>query len=54
MSAAELAELQDHTRDLPETDRTVRVGSDGRFSMRVPMRSNDVILLQLERLDSGT
>ena len=54
LSAAELAELQDHTRDLPETDRTVRVGSDGRFSMRVPMRSNDVILLQLERLDSGT
>ena len=48
LSAAQLRELQQLTRDLPETDRRMRVGSDGRLALRVPMRSNDVVLVTLE------
>lgn len=44
----QLAELQGLTRDLPETASNIRVGSDGRFSMTIPMKTNDVVLLQLE------
>jgi xylan 1,4-beta-xylosidase len=53
LSVAQLDELEDLTRDLPETSRTVRVGADGRFSMRIPMRANDVVLLQLEPAGNG-
>ena len=49
LSAAQLAKLQDLTRDLPEADRTVRVGANGRYTLTVPMRSNDAVLIILER-----
>ena len=48
LSTAQLRELQQLTRDLPETDRRMRVGADGRLALRVPMRSNDVVLVTLE------
>ncbi len=48
LSAAQLTELQELTRDRPETDRVVRVGAGGRYSLRVPMRANDVVLALLE------
>lgn len=44
----QLAELQRLTRDLPESDRVVRVGGDGRYMLRLPMRTNDVVLATLE------
>ena len=53
LTPAQLAEMQEMTRDLPETTRTVRVGRDGRFSTSIPMRANDVILLQLEKAATG-
>ncbi|MBJ6122658.1 beta-xylosidase, partial [Sphingomonas sp. BT553] len=48
LSPAQLAELQSLTRDLPETDRSVTIGRDGRYLATVPMRSNDVVLALLE------
>lgn len=44
----QLAELQALTRDLPETERTVEIGADGRFSLPVAMSTNDVVLVLLE------
>jgi len=48
LTPAQLAELQGQARDVPEASSNVRIGRDGRFSTTVPMRTNDVILLQLE------
>ena len=48
LSPADLRRLQDLTRDLPETDRRVRVGHDGRLSVDLPMRANDIVLVELE------
>lgn len=48
LSAAQLAELQTLTRDLPEKQTTVQVGRDGRHAMTVRMRSNDVVLVSVE------
>jgi len=38
------------TRDLPEIDRAVRVGNSGSYAFSLPMRSNDVVLVTLERV----
>ncbi len=48
LSAAQLAELQGLTRDLPETEATIRVGRDGEHLMSVAMRTNDVVLVSVE------
>ncbi len=48
LSPAQLDELQALTRDLPETDRVVRVGADGRYALHVPMKTNDAVLALLE------
>lgn len=53
LTPAQLAELQALTRDLPEAARNVRIGSDGRFSMTIPMRTNDVVLLRMEPAAGG-
>jgi xylan 1,4-beta-xylosidase len=48
LSDAQLKELQSLSSDLPETNRVVRIGRDGNFSLRIPMRTNDVVLLLLD------
>jgi xylan 1,4-beta-xylosidase len=50
LTQAQLGELQSLTRDTPEISRTIRISSDRRFSLRVPMRGNDVVLVLLEPL----
>jgi len=47
LSAAQLRRLQDLTRDVPEADKTVMVGRDGVLELNLPMRSNDVLLIEL-------
>jgi xylan 1,4-beta-xylosidase len=54
LSPAQLAKLQNLTRDLPETAEIIQVGGDGRFSTRVSMRTNDVTLTILDPLDLKT
>ena len=49
LSVGQLARLQRLTRDVPETNQTVRIGPDGKFGVTLPMRTNDVVLVQLER-----
>jgi xylan 1,4-beta-xylosidase len=48
LSPSQLAELQRLSQDLAETVRTVRVAKRGTFALRVPMRSNDVVLALIE------
>jgi xylan 1,4-beta-xylosidase len=48
LSPEQLRQLQALTADQPELDRTVRVGADGRLQWKLPMRSNDVVLVTLE------
>jgi xylan 1,4-beta-xylosidase len=48
LTPAQLAQLQQQTADRPEQDRLLRVGVDGRATIRVTMRSNDVALAILE------
>ena len=45
----QMAKLQRLTRDLPERTQIVRVGANGNYVLQVPMRSNDVMLVTLDR-----
>jgi xylan 1,4-beta-xylosidase len=47
LSAAQVAHLNDLTRDVPETDHVVRSAPDGTVRITVPMSSNDIVLLKL-------
>jgi len=50
LSPAQLDQLRNLTRDLPETDRTVTVQKSGSCEFSLAMHSNDVVLVTLERL----
>ncbi len=50
LEPAQLAELNKLTRDLPETDLAVRVGENGSYEFQLPMRTNDVVLVTLDRV----
>ncbi len=45
LTAAQLAQLKNCTRDLRESDRTVESDSDGTLEFSVPMNSNDIVLI---------
>ncbi|HTQ57929.1 MAG TPA: alpha/beta hydrolase-fold protein [Bryobacteraceae bacterium] len=49
LSPAQLEELKNLTRDLPETDRVVDVPSGGAYEFSLPMKSNDVVLVTLRK-----
>src|SRR5690348_3633544 len=53
LTAEQLTNLTALTRDLPETDRVVRSGADGKVEIAVPMRSNDIVLVKLLRGSEG-
>ena len=53
LTAAQIAHLNELTRDLPETDKAVRSGSDGAVDLSIPMNSNDVVLVTLKRSQGG-
>ncbi len=46
--ASQLARMRALTADTAEVDRVARVGADGRLSIRVAMKTNDVALVTLE------
>ena len=50
LSPAQLDQLRNLTRDLPETDRVVRVAKSGSCEFSLAMHSNDVVLVTLERV----
>jgi xylan 1,4-beta-xylosidase len=47
LTAAQLAQLQGLTEDKPEMTRTVRIGKDGKAEVKLPMASNDIVLVTL-------
>ncbi len=47
LSPAQLAQLQALTRDIPETLKVVRIGRAGAYTLDLPMRSNDILLVTL-------
>jgi len=49
LSPAQLEKLKNLTGDVPETDRVVDVGSGGSYEFSLPMHSNDVVLVTLEK-----
>jgi xylan 1,4-beta-xylosidase len=49
LSAKQIAQLNVLTRDTPETDKIVRSGADGTAEMTIPMNSNDIVLVKVER-----
>jgi len=49
LTPTQLEQLRLLTRDLPETDRVVRVGASGSYQFSLPMHSNDIVLVTLER-----
>ena len=49
LSAAQVAHLNELTCDLPETEKYVQSGPAGTVELTVPMNSNDVVLVKLER-----
>jgi xylan 1,4-beta-xylosidase len=49
LSAAQLQTLQGLTTDRPEAEKVVKVGANGRLDWSLPMRSNDIVLVTLER-----
>jgi xylan 1,4-beta-xylosidase len=48
LKPAQLEELKRLTRDLPETERVVRVDKSCSYKFLLPMRSNDIVLVTLE------
>ena len=53
LSAAQIAHLNELSRDLPETDKVMRSGPTGMVEFTVPMNSNDVVLVKLNHLPGG-
>jgi len=49
LTPAQVGQLHGLTKDLPETDRVVRIGQGGSFALTVPMSSNDIALVNLTR-----
>lgn len=50
LTPEQIAVLQDLTRDAPELDRTIRVGAGGRLHRSIPLRTNDVLLVRIEKI----
>lgn len=52
LTSDQISTLQGLTSDAPEIDQTVKVGADGGMRRSIPLRSNDVLLVKLERAGS--
>jgi xylan 1,4-beta-xylosidase len=48
LTAKQIAKLNKLTRDLPETERTIKIGAGGQYDLSLPMSSNDVVLVMLQ------
>jgi xylan 1,4-beta-xylosidase len=49
LTAAQIAHMNELTRDLTETDKAMRSGPTGTIEFTVRMNSNDVVLIKLKR-----
>jgi xylan 1,4-beta-xylosidase len=53
LTPTQVEQLNNLTRDLPETDRAVRSSPDGTIDITVPMSSNDIVLVKLTQRRRG-
>ena len=53
LTEAQIAHLNELTRDLPETDKVVRSDTGGNIEITFPMNSNDIVLVKLVRSEKG-
>ena len=53
LTKAEVSKLNDLTLDFAETDQLVESASDGTIKVSVPMKSNDIVLIKVERRQGG-
>jgi xylan 1,4-beta-xylosidase len=53
LSKVQVSMLNDLTQDYPETDRMVESTSDGTIEISVPMKTNDIVLLKVQRGQEG-
>jgi xylan 1,4-beta-xylosidase len=53
LTPTQLDRLNLLTRDLSEIDRVVGIGKKGSYALSLPMRSNDVVLVTLERIETS-
>ena len=49
LTPAQITHLNELTRDVPESDRSVHSGSGGAVEIEIPMNSNDIVLVKLTR-----
>jgi len=49
LTPAQIVHLNELTRDLPETDKMVRTGTNGAVEFNLPMNSNDIVFVKLVR-----
>ena len=49
LTTEQVAHLNEITRDLPETDKVVQSGPTGTIELTVPINSNDIVLVSLQR-----
>lgn len=47
LKPAQLKQLQDLTRDLPESNRKITIGASGTADITVPMNANDIVLVSV-------
>src|ERR1035441_2582241 len=50
LSAAQIAHLNELTRDVPETNQMMRTGLEGTIKFTVPMNSNDIVLITVQHI----
>jgi xylan 1,4-beta-xylosidase len=53
LTAAQIAHLNELTRDLPETGKVMQSGPTGTVKFSIPMNSNDIVLVKLKRGKGG-
>jgi xylan 1,4-beta-xylosidase len=53
LTDAQIAHLNEITRDTPETEKVVHSGSGGTVDITIPMNSNDIVLVKLARSQPG-
>jgi xylan 1,4-beta-xylosidase len=53
LTKAEVSKLNDLTQDISETDQAIESTSDGTVEVSIPMKSNDIVLIKLERRQGG-
>ncbi|MGA9585568.1 MAG: beta-xylosidase, partial [Terracidiphilus sp.] len=53
LTEAQIAHLNDLTRDLPDTNKAVDSDSAGALDITFPMNSNDIVLVKLVRSEKG-